>query len=82
MPSVRRPATRVVVFQCPCGTPTRRRWPWVRGRGGGPWRSIVWTSLVEEDEALRIEVQLAVELGLALPQDVVTLLLGGVGGLF
>lgn len=42
---------------------------------GGP-------GLVDEDEALRIEVELAIEPGLASPQDVRAVLLRGVGRLF
>lgn len=27
IPSIRNPAVKVVVFQCPCGTAARQRWP-------------------------------------------------------
>jgi hypothetical protein len=43
------------------------------GRGPG---------LVDEDEAIRIELELVLEPGFAPLQDVGTILLGGMGGLF
>jgi hypothetical protein len=49
----------------------------VRSRhvGGGP-------RLVDEDEAIRIEVELTLKPSLALPQDIRAILLRGVGSLF
>jgi hypothetical protein len=69
MPRVVRAATKVVVFQCPCGT--------LRAGHVG-----LRPGLVDEDEALRIEVELAIEPGFAPLQDVGTILFRGMGGLF
>ena len=66
---------KVVVFQRPYGTPTRRRLTarsatvTARHVGGGP-------GFVDEDQALGVEIELPVEPGLALLGDVGAVLLG------
>jgi len=77
MPESRRPAVKVVVFQCPWGTAApaslaARRPAAQAGHLRGS------RSLVDEDQPLGIEVELAVEPGDAAAQDIGTLLLGGV----
>src|SRR3954469_23044895 len=80
IPLARRPATKVVVFQCPCGAASTKRWPLrpqpetpagapdhVRGRAG----------LVQEHEAVRIHVALPHPPALAMAGDVGPVLLAG-----
>ena len=81
MRSCRRPATKVVVFQWPCGTAltsrlprsARPRRPRHVGRGAG---------LVDEDQLRRIKTGLAVLPGRPRRLHVRPRLLGGVRGFF
>jgi hypothetical protein len=82
MSRVVRPATKVVVFQWPRGTPTRRRSPRRAAAAVGPSHVGRSPGLVDKDQAFGIEIDLAFEPGLAPLQDVGAVLLGGVGGLF
>ncbi len=92
MPSIRRAATKVVVFQWPCGIAARSRWPFgarPRMRAMFVAAQVLWQpkscgspSLVDEHQARRIEVELPLEPRLAPPQDIRPILLCGVRCLF
>jgi hypothetical protein len=72
---------KVVVFQWPCGTGARQRWP----RGARPRRRGHLggrSGLVDEHQALGVEVRPRVEPRFALRRDVGALLLAGVRGFF
>ena len=56
-PSRRRPAVKVVVFQCPCGTAARQRWPrFERPRRGHLGRG---AGLIDEHQSAGIEIAFA-----------------------
>jgi hypothetical protein len=69
--------TKVVAFQWPCGTPTRSCRPRAQ-RPVGPGHVGRSPGLVDEGQALGIEIELGFEPGLAPLQDVQAALLGRV----
>lgn len=81
MPPRRRAPAKVVVFQCPCGTPARHRSP-RRGPAAQTGHLGGQAGLVDEDEALGIEIGLGLEPVAPSLQDVGTLLLQRMGRLF
>jgi hypothetical protein len=81
MPVRRSAPVKVVVFQWPCGTPARHRSP----RGGAAAQASHLggqAALVDEDKLRRVEVGLALEPVAAPLQDIRTLLLQCMCGLF
>lgn len=94
MPVFRKSTTKVVVFQCSSGIPTRgvspvgsrTRFPGLFGRGSvrralEPRDRRLLRLILDADEPPRIEVDLSVEPRLLPLQDIGSVLLGGVGGL-
>jgi len=79
MARVVRAATHVVVFQWSCGTAACRRSP----RGHVCSRHVGrCPGLIDEDEAITIELALALAPSLPPHQDIRAILLRGMGGLF
>jgi hypothetical protein len=81
MSAIRSAPTKVVVFQWPCGTLIRSRWP----RAMRPWRRAILVDAPVSSmktEPLGVEIVLGVEPGLTAAQDVGTVLLRPAPGLF
>lgn len=81
MPVMRRPATSVVVLRWPCGKPHAQAFAFGAAAmaAGHVGRS---PCFVDEDEALRVQIDLAVEPVVPLLQDIGPVLLDGMASLF